>query len=100
MKTRDIAVDILKFLAVLLIINSHADIMYPQMKILATGGAIGDCLFLFVSGFTLFLGSMKNFTAYYKRRITRIYPSVFAAVAFIHIIKTTPNVNIHEIWGG
>ena len=56
MKERDYAIDIVKFLAVLLIINSHADVMYPQMKMLATGGAIGDCLFLFCSGFTLLLG--------------------------------------------
>lgn len=37
---RIISIDILKFLAVLLIINSHADIMYPDhLKMLATGGA-------------------------------------------------------------
>jgi len=83
---RDIAIDIVKFLAVLLIINSHADMMYPHLKTLATGGAIGDCLFLFCSGFTLFLGRWKSFGNYYKRRISRIYPSVFASVAFIHII--------------
>ena len=55
-RERDIAIDIVKFLAVLLIINSHADVMYPKLQILATGGAIGDCLFLFCSGFTLLLG--------------------------------------------
>ena len=57
-KERDIAIDIVKFLAVLLIINSHADIMYPKLQILATGGAIGDCLFLFCSGFTLLMGGV------------------------------------------
>lgn len=56
---RDVAIDIVKFLAVLMIINSHADMMYPHMKILATGGAIGDCLFLFCSGFTLFWGGAE-----------------------------------------
>lgn len=58
-KDRDYSVDVIKFFAVILIINSHADIMYPQLKILATGGAIGDCLFLFCSGFTLFMGGGK-----------------------------------------
>ena len=58
-RDRDFAIDIVKFLAVLLIINSHADMMYPHLKILATGGAIGDCLFLFCSGFTLFWGGAK-----------------------------------------
>lgn len=59
-RERDFAIDIVKFLAVLMIINSHADVMYPHMKILATGGAIGDCLFLFCSGFTLFWGGGKT----------------------------------------
>lgn len=59
MKERDFAIDMVKFIAVLLIINSHADIMYSKLSILATGGAIGDCLFLFCSGFTLFWGGAK-----------------------------------------
>ncbi len=93
-RERDYAIDIVKFFAVLLIINSHADIMYPKLQILATGGAIGDCLFLFCSGFTLLMGSNKggSFGNYYKRRINRIYPSVFAAVAFVHIVGCNPNI--------
>lgn len=49
LKTRDISIDVLKFFAVFLIINSHADMCYPKYSMLATGGAIGDCLFLFAS---------------------------------------------------
>ena len=46
-------------------------------SILATGGAIGDVLFLFVSGYTLFLGNMDlKFDNWYKRRINRIYPTL------------------------
>lgn len=86
MKQRDIAVDIVKFFAVFLIINSHADICYPKYGILATGGAIGDSLFMFVSGFTLFLGTWVRFDNYYKRRINRIYPSAFAATLAIWFI--------------
>ena len=97
-KERDIAIDIVKFIAVLLIINSHADIMYPQMKMLATGGAVGDCLFLFCSGFTLLLGSGGGiFGSYYKRRISRIYPSVLASVAFIHIVTCNPLIGWYEL---
>ena len=66
MKERDIAIDIVKFLAVLLIINSHADMMYPHLKLLATGGAIGDCLFLFCSGFTLFWGGRNRLAVIIK----------------------------------
>lgn len=85
MKQRDIAVDIVKFFAVFLIINSHADACYPKFSALATGGAIGDSLFMFVSGFTLYLGKQICFDNYYKRRINRIYPSAFAATLTIFL---------------
>ena len=78
--SRDFSVDLLKFLAIFLIINSHSDIAYPAFSILATGGAVGDGLFLFCSGYTLFLGKNRRFDNYYKRRINRIYPSVVACV--------------------
>lgn len=99
-KDRDYSVDVIKFFAVILIINSHADIMYPQLKILATGGAIGDCLFLFCSGFTLFMGGVKSFDNYCKRRVSRIYPSVFAAVIFIHIFNSNYPSNYEQLLGG
>lgn len=99
-KERDYAIDIVKFLAVLLIVNSHADMMYPHLKILATGGAIGDCLFLFCSGFTLFWGGQKTFGAYYRRRINRIYPSVFAAAMFTHCLSMNPSIHYLDLLGG
>lgn len=99
-KQRDFAVDIIKFIAVFLIINSHADMMYPHMSILATGGAIGDCLFLFVSGYTLFRGGIKSFDNYYKRRINRIMPSVFVALIFVHLVNDNPVISFREFFGG
>lgn len=80
-KERDTAIDLLKFLAALLVSNSHFDIMYVKYSFLATGGTIGDVLFFFCSGFTLFLKDFQGFSGFpnwYKRRISRIYPSVFA----------------------
>lgn len=59
-KKRDFSIDVLKFFAIFLIINSHSDIAYPRFSMLATGGAIGDCLFLFCSGYTLLLGGVIN----------------------------------------
>lgn len=100
MKERDFAIDIVKFVAVLLIINSHADIMYPKFQMLATGGAIGDCLFLFCSGFTLFWGGQKSFDSYYKRRISRIYPSVIMSVLFVHLINQSHTFALTELLGG
>lgn len=78
MKERNIGIDILKFFAALLITNSHMELLYGKYSMLATGGAIGDVLFFFCSGFTLFLGEMGRFDNWYKRRINRIYPTVFA----------------------
>ena len=78
MKQRNIGIDILKCFAAIVITNSHMDILYPKFGALATGGAIGDALFFFCSGFTLFLGRMGRFDNWYKRRINRIYPTVFA----------------------
>lgn len=78
MRQRDTSIDILKFIAVLAITNSHAGLLYGQYSALATGGAIGDVLFFFASGFTILLGGGKTLDNYYKRRIRRIYPTVLA----------------------
>lgn len=99
---RDISIDIIKFLAVFLIINSHADECYPQYSVLATGGAIGDALFLFCSGYTLFHSGIKRFDNWYKRRINRIYPSVVTCLIvelwFGHII--IGELSLVKILGG
>jgi len=75
MAERNIGIDILKFIAVLLITNSHMELLYGRYSFLATGGTLGDVLFFFCSGFTLFLKpitSLKAFPDWYKRRINRI----------------------------
>ena len=76
---RDIGIDYIKFIAAILITNSHMESIYPlELQIMATGGAIGDVLFFFCSGFTLFMKPMGRFDSWYKKRINRIYPTVFA----------------------
>lgn len=54
-KERNFSIDILRFIAALLITNSHLGVMYGKYSFLSTGGTIGDALFFFCSGFTLFL---------------------------------------------
>ena len=76
MKERNLSIELFKFLAVVLVINSHMELLYGKYSFLATGGAIGDCMFFFASGFTLFLGRGGRFDNWYKRRIRRIYPSL------------------------
>ena len=98
---RDIGIDILKFFAVFLIINSHMDACYPpKYSIFATGGAIGDVLFLFASGFTLFMGRMDDFCNWYKRRINRIFPSAFVCGMIASLITWSNTISIEKIWGG
>lgn len=78
-KQRNIGVDILKFMAVVLVLNSHFDSIYPgPLDKLATGGTIADGLFFMCSGFTMLLGGGNSLLNYYKKRIYRIYPSVIA----------------------
>ena len=57
-KKRDTAIDLVKFLALFLVLNYHMGACYPKYQFLATGGAIGDALFFFASGFTLFFISV------------------------------------------
>ncbi len=98
---RNLALDILKFFAVILITNSHFDNQYVYAKGLATGGAIGDALFFFISGYSLFLGRMGRFDNWYKRRIRRIYPSVFALAIVTSMLHLTGYDMIHVIlYGG
>lgn len=78
MKEKNLSIELLKFFAVLIVLNSHMDVLYGNYSFLATGGAFGDALFFFVSGFTIFLGRFGRFDNWYKRRIKRIYPSLIA----------------------
>lgn len=101
MKERDYSIDILKFLAVFLIINSHMDALYVKYGMLATGGAIGDVLFLFASGYTLLLSKRDlSFDNWYKRRINRIYPSVFVCVVMGTLFRRNNELPLLSLWGG
>lgn len=75
---KNLSIELLKFVAVLLVLNSHMDSLYGKYDVFSTGGAIGDSLFFFASGFTIFLGRFGRFDNWYKRRIKRIYPSLIA----------------------
>lgn len=73
---KNLSIELLKFIAVLLILNSHMDVLYGNFSFIGTGGSFGDAIFFFVSGFTIFIGRIDRFDNWYKRRIKRIYPSI------------------------
>ena len=85
------AIDILKFLAALLITNSHMNGLYPpKFEALATGGALGDSCFFFCSGFLLIQSRGGDFFNWYKRRVNRIFPTLFA-IAIVSIVAFGKN---------
>jgi len=66
----------LRFIAIVLIVNSHLDLYYPVSQ-LGTGGTIGNSFFFMLSGFGLLLSQRKSargFIIWYVRRLIRIYP--------------------------
>lgn len=78
----------LRFLAIVLIVNSHLDSLYPFAEI-ATGGAIGNSLFFMLSGYGLMLSEQRatrSFFRWYMRRIVRIYPTLFLVVMIDNFI--------------
>lgn len=73
--------------------------LYGKYDFLATGGCIGDALFFFCSGFTLFqkpMEGIRQFPNWYKKRINRIYPSIISA-AFLGCLFFSINWNVIDI---
>lgn len=100
-RRQDFHCSLLRFAAIALIVNSHMGAIYPVSK-LAVGGAIGNAIFFFVSGFSLFLSDRRSFAKWEYRRITRIYPSlwIFMAVscAFFGFEWSPADIIIPKYW--
>lgn len=99
-----ISFDVLKLIAILVILNSHFDSLYPdELKILATGGTWGNTLFFLISGY--FTKIDNDFFPYMKKRIIRLYPPViiFTLISIIfhfrsNIIENPLDVITEFIW--
>lgn len=77
---------ILKTIAILLVMNSHFDTLYP-VSALGTGGALGNSLFFIVSGFSLWPINRK-FSEWIIRRVERLYlPTLLATILTLFTIK-------------
>lgn len=66
----------LRALACLLITNSHQEEIYP-IRLLASGGLLGDVIYFAISGYCLYSVAQKSFGKWYFRRLRRIYPPVW-----------------------
>lgn len=88
------ALDFLKAIAALMITNSHFLPLYKDVsKSLATFGVHGNALFFFVSGYLLMMGFDKrklDFSNWYKKRISRLWPSVFLWVLISNVVLGMP----------
>ena len=56
--------------------------------------------FCFVRALPCSGGGQKSFSNYYKRRISRIFPSVVASIAFLHIFSGNGMIDVKEFGGG
>lgn len=121
-----LSIDILKALAVILILNHRIRTSYGDFPMLATGGALGCAIFFFLSGYTLGSANITSFKSWIQRRLGRLIPSVLVIgfianygsrevfsttfLWFVHCIiiyyiffyfikRYIPNLMIHLEWG-
>lgn len=97
---KDPGINALKAIAAILITNSHMGPLYDPYTSLATGAAIGNSLFFFVSGFTLAASCSRNFGDWYKRRLSRILPPIFAWAVISALVWGSEYNVIHQSMNG
>lgn len=81
-KPRLISIDVLKTLAVLLILNHRMQLSYGDYTLLATGGALGCGLFFFLSGYASAFAQTDSFKNWINKRIGRLVLPVLIAAFF------------------
>lgn len=79
MSQRDYSIDFIRCIAILFITNSHFQPLYYFYPALGTLGVHGNALFFFITGYVLTLGKSVSdgFLDWYKKRIARIWPTMF-----------------------
>jgi len=86
-------ISFLKFIATVLITNSHFGVLYPiDFQILATGGTIGNSLFFFISGYTLYFSNKESFVKWITKRLLRIYMPVWVSGLVFSILLNRWNI--------
>ena len=74
---------VLRTIACLLITNSHGEEVYP-IRILASGGLLGDAIYFAISGYCLYSLKSNKFLPWYGKRLKRVYiPTWLTAGLFI-----------------
>lgn len=74
---------VLRAIACLLITNSHGEAVYP-IRILASGGLLGDVIYFAISGYCLYSLKDAKFLPWYGKRLKRVYiPTWLTAGLFL-----------------
>lgn len=81
------ALDLLRAAAILLITQSHLDALLPDSRI-AAGGALGNALFFFISGYGLALGVSGStpLWPWLARRALRLYVPLWTVIALVALL--------------
>lgn len=90
----------LRFIAILLITNSHFDHFYPIPE-LSTGGSLGNSIFFIISamGLTMSLNRHKvDFRNWITKRFFRIYPLVWIVTSFLLLIGFLQVNNAYDLY--
>lgn len=78
-------ISLAKVLAMLLIINSHSDSLFPsRLSFLATGGALGNELFFLVGGYLYSVNG--SFVKQTIKRFIRLYIPTYIMTIFLYLI--------------
>ena len=88
----------LKAIGLLLIINSHSDVFFPErLRFLATGGAIGNSIFFIISGYLTTVNYDRSFLKRLLFRFLRLYIPVYIILVFYCFTERNFLAGIHDV---
>lgn len=87
---------VLRFLATCLITNSHFGNVWP-IQVMATGGALGNSLFFFVSGYCIST-KQQNFVTWIWRKIIHLYIPIVLVQIFCYMIGIYKSSSIIQVF--
>lgn len=92
---RNLAIDMMKALAAIFIVNSHLIPMYKDINpALATFGVHGDAMFFFCAGYVALLGLKKqqnnSLLLYMRNRFQRLFPTIMIFFILRNLFFDTP----------
>ncbi len=81
----------LRAIACMLITNSHQEEVYP-IRILASGGLLGDVIFFAISGYCLYSLKQQKFGQWYFKRLKRVYLPVWLTAGTLILTNVYGNI--------